>query len=173
VFHLIICGDINYPIESKEKQELNNILNLYNLASVINIPTRVKNNLTSAIDIFVDTTQFGMHTMGSTVNGLSDHNAQMLELHVVNLNSNRKNYKTKNLRNTNFNPINVFQDKLSSELGKNVFDNDNKDVYSIFNCFLNTYLHIFYSFPLPPPPPPQRQKTQKTKKTKRKKKKSI
>ena len=43
---LIICGDINinYLIESKEKQELNNILNSYNLESVINFPTRVKNN---------------------------------------------------------------------------------------------------------------------------------
>ena len=145
MFHLIICGDINYPIESKEKQELNNILNLYNLASVINIPTRVKNNLTSAIDIFVDTTQFGMHTMGSTVNGLSDHNAQMLELHVVNLNSERNNYKTVTIRNTNFNSMNEFKDKLSSELWQDVFENDSTDVDSIFNSFLNTYLQISYS----------------------------
>ena len=28
---------------------------------------------------------------------------------------------------------------------KNVFENDNNDVDSIFNSFLNTYLHIFYS----------------------------
>jgi exonuclease III len=43
---LIICGDINinYLIESKEKQELNNTLNSYNPVSVINFPTRVKNN---------------------------------------------------------------------------------------------------------------------------------
>jgi len=88
--HLIICDDINYLTESKEKQELNNILNSYSLVSVINFPTRVKNNSRSAIDnIFIDTTQFGMYTMGSVVYGLSDHDAEMLELHVVNLNSER------------------------------------------------------------------------------------
>jgi exonuclease III len=61
---LIICGDINinYLIESKEKQELNNIQNSYNLVSVINFPTRIKNNSRSAIDnIFLDTTQFRMY----------------------------------------------------------------------------------------------------------------
>jgi len=39
-------------------------------------------------------TQFEMYTMGSIANGLSDNDAQMLELHVVNLNNKRNNYKT-------------------------------------------------------------------------------
>ena len=49
---LIIGADININClsESKEKQELNNILNSYNLVGVINFPTRVKNNSRSAID---------------------------------------------------------------------------------------------------------------------------
>jgi len=77
---------------------------LYTLVSVINFPIRVKNNLRFAIDnIFIDTTQFGMYTTGSVVNGLSDHDAQMLELHVVNLNSERNSYKTITIRNTDFN----------------------------------------------------------------------
>ena len=87
---LIIWGDINinYLIESTEKQELNIILNSYNFVSVINFPTRVKNNWRSAIDdIFLDTTQFGRYTTCSMVNGLSDHDAQMLESCVANLNS--------------------------------------------------------------------------------------
>jgi exonuclease III len=92
---LIVCGDINinYLIHSKAKQEVNNILNSYNLISVINFPTRVKNNLRSAIDnIFLDTTQFGRYTTCSMVNGLSDHDAQMLELYVANVNSKINNY---------------------------------------------------------------------------------
>ena len=44
-----------------------------------------------------------------------------------------------------FNSINEFKDKLSSELWQNVFDNVNNDVDTIFNSFLNTYLQIFYS----------------------------
>jgi len=41
---LVICGDINinYLIESKEKQELNNIRSLYNLVSVIMLPQESK-----------------------------------------------------------------------------------------------------------------------------------
>jgi len=122
---LIICGDINinYLIESKEKQEINNIINSYNLVIVINFPTRIKNNSRSAIDnIFLDTTQFGMYTTCSVVNGLLDHDVQMLELHVVNLNSNRNDYKTITIRKIYFNTINEFKEKLSSELWQNVFE---------------------------------------------------
>ena len=93
------------------------ILNLYNLVSVINLPTRVKNNSRSAIDnIFLDTNQFGRYTTGSTVNGLLDHDAQMLELYVVNLNSERNNYKTISIRKIDFNLINEFKEKLATEL---------------------------------------------------------
>jgi hypothetical protein len=92
-------------MESKEKQEVNNILNSYNVVSVINFTTRVKNNSRSAIDnIFLDTTQFGMYTTCSMVNGLSDHDAQMLELYVLNLNNKRNNYKT--IRKIDLNSIN-------------------------------------------------------------------
>ena len=84
--------------------------------------------------------------MGSIANGVSDHDPQMLELHVVSLNSKRNNYKTITIRKIDFNSINEFKDKLSSEIWQNVFDNDNKDVDSIFNSFLNTYLQIFYSY---------------------------
>jgi hypothetical protein len=38
-----------------------------------------------------------------------------------------------------------FKIRLSYELWDNVFNADNKDVDSIFNTFLNTYLQIFYS----------------------------
>jgi hypothetical protein len=61
---------------------------------VINFPTRVKNNSRSTIgNIFLDTTQLGRYTTCSMVNGLSDHDVQMLELYVANLNSKRNNYK--------------------------------------------------------------------------------
>jgi hypothetical protein len=69
----------------------------------------------------------------------------MLELHVVNLNNKRNNYKTITIWKTNFSSINEFIDKLSSELWQSVFDNVNKDIDSIFNSFLNTYLQSFYS----------------------------
>jgi hypothetical protein len=94
-------------MESKEKQEVNNILNLYNLVSVINFPTKVKNNSRSAIDnIFLDKIQFEKYTICSMVNGLSDHDVQMLELYVVNLNSKINNYKIITIRKIDFITIN-------------------------------------------------------------------
>ena len=120
---LIICCDIkiNYLIESEEKQELNNALNSYNLVSIISFPTRFKNSSRSAIDnIFLDTTQFGRYKTCSMVNGLSDHDAQALELYVANLNSKRNKHKTVIIRKIYFNSINEFKDKLSSELWQNV-----------------------------------------------------
>ena len=93
--HVIICGDINinYLTESKEKHELNNMLNSYNLVSVINFPTRIKNNSSTTIDnIFLDVSKLGTYTTYPMVNGLSDHDAQLLELNV----GNSRNNKNKN-----------------------------------------------------------------------------
>ena len=98
---LIICGDINitYLSESKEKHELNNILSTYNLISVINFPTRIKNNSSSLIDnIFLDTTKLGKFSTSPVVNGLSDHDAQMLELQVGNLKKSKHKKQTFNYK---------------------------------------------------------------------------
>ena len=97
---LIICGDINinYLSESKEKHELN-ILSTYNLISVINFPTRIKNNSSSLIDnIFLDTTKLGKFSTSPVVNGLSDHDAQMLELQVGNLKKSKHKKQTFNYK---------------------------------------------------------------------------
>jgi hypothetical protein len=77
------------------------------------------------------------------VNGLLDNDAQSLELRVTNIDSKSNNYKTITIRKIDFNTINEFRDKLSSELWQNIFENDNNDVDGIFNSFLNTYLQIF------------------------------
>jgi len=145
---LIICSDININdlTESKEKHELNNILSTYNLVSVINFPVRIKNNSSSTIDnIFLDTTKLRKYTTCPVVNGLSDHDAQMLELHVGNLKKNKHKHKTLIIRKINSNTINEFKDKLSNELWQGVFEHNNDDVNSNFNSFLNVYLQVFYS----------------------------
>jgi hypothetical protein len=79
------------------------------------------------------------------INGISGHDAQLLELHVANLDINRNNYETITIKKIDSNTINEFRDKLSSELWQNVFENDNNDVDGTFNPFLNIYLQIFYS----------------------------
>jgi len=59
----------------------------------------------------------------------------MLELYVANLNSKRNNHKTITIRKIDFNSINEFRDKLSSELWQNVFENVNNDVDTILNSY--------------------------------------
>ena len=135
---LIICGDlnINYLTKSKEKQELNNILSTYNLVSVINFPTRIKNNSSTTIDnIFLDTTTLGKYTVCPVVNGLSDHDAQMLELHVGNLNNNKLKHKSLSIRKIDFNTVAEFTDKLSNELWQSIFEHNNNDANNLFNSF--------------------------------------
>ncbi len=68
-------------------------------------------------------------------NGLSDRDAQVLELYVDDLRNNKNKHTTITLRKINFNTINEFKEKLSSELWQNVFENDNNDVDSILTLF--------------------------------------
>jgi hypothetical protein len=58
--NIIICGDVNvnYLQESDKKSQLNALLNLYNLFSIVQFPTRTYNNYSSAINkISIDTTK--------------------------------------------------------------------------------------------------------------------
>ena len=81
MLHFIICGDINinYLNESKNKNQLDNLLLSYNLASIINFLTRLQNTSVTAIDnIFIDVSQFESYTVTPIINGVSDHDAQLL-----------------------------------------------------------------------------------------------
>ncbi len=64
---------------SAYKHQLDNLLLSYNLYSIINFPTRVQNTSATAIDnIFIDVSQFESYTVNSIINGVSDHDAQLL-----------------------------------------------------------------------------------------------
>ena len=78
-------------------------------------------------------------------NGLSDHEAQILILHNTNIQISRVHHHTK--RQINEFTIREFKLNLSHESWEVICTENNVDV--LFNCFLNTYLRIFYhSFPL-------------------------
>jgi hypothetical protein len=71
-----------------KKKELNDLLNSYNLDSRIQFPTRISNNSRTSIDnIFFDTTKFLNFTISAITNGLSDQDAQILEIYVNKLDS--------------------------------------------------------------------------------------
>ena len=103
-------------------------------------PRRTANNSATLIDnIFVDNRRH--YTIKPHINGLSDHDAQMITLNSFSLPS--SNNEPTYVRNINKNTIAEFQLQLSWEQWDNIFGNNN--VNDMFNNFLNTYLRCYYS----------------------------
>jgi len=66
-------------MESEKKNQLDSLLLSCNLNSIINFPTRVQNTFATAVgNTFIDISQFESYTVTPTLNGLSDHYAQLL-----------------------------------------------------------------------------------------------
>ena len=138
----VICGDvnINYLENCDRRQQLDALLNTYNLIGTVNFPTRIVKVSQTAIDnIYIKKNR--NYTIKPIINGLSDHDAQMIIIDNIILSKQVSNPQY--IRNySNYN-ITKFQEMLSFELWDDVFTNDN--VNNTFNVFLNTYLRIFYS----------------------------
>jgi hypothetical protein len=49
----LICGDINFLVDSDEKRQLEALLNTYNLTCMVNFPTRTQYSSAAAIDNFL------------------------------------------------------------------------------------------------------------------------
>ena len=80
---IIICGDfnINYFNDKQNKQALSSLLTSYSLYSIIDFPMRIHNNSNTMIDnIFINKFKNENYSVSSLINGLSDHDAQVLSL---------------------------------------------------------------------------------------------
>ena len=85
-FNFIICGNINvnYLAESYRKNQLINNLQSIKLSSIINFPTRIGPNSFSIIgNVFIDNFYLNKFDIIPLINGLSDHDAQLLTIHFV------------------------------------------------------------------------------------------
>ena len=147
-YNIIICGDVivNYLIDNNGRSQLDAVLYSYNLAGIFKFPTRFALNSHTAIDnVFTDTSTTGKYDLYPLINGLSDHDAQLL---IANKGQkNEKEWHTYIKRKINKYIIADFQLKLSHETWELVFDGN--DVNKTFSSFLNVFLRIYYSsFPL-------------------------
>jgi hypothetical protein len=82
----IICGDINtnYLTESSKRGQFDAVLISYKLISTVSFPAIIENNSSSTIDnIFIDTSMFENHTISPLINRLSDHDVQMIIIHIL------------------------------------------------------------------------------------------
>jgi len=146
--NIIICGDINinYLDNTNSKLQLDSLLLSYDLYSTVDFPTRISNCSSTAIDnIFIDKFKNTNFTIKPLLNGLSDHDAQILILRDIKIQNLKAHHYTKRLINEF--TISEFILNLSYESWDEIFTEENVD--SVFNSSLNAYLRIFYhSFPL-------------------------
>jgi len=89
----------------------------------------------------LDKSRLEDHTVIPITNGLSDHDAQLLQINTKT--SHRPMSKQKTVRKFNKYTITDFINKLSEELWDGVFNSE--DINDMFNSFLNDYLRSFNS----------------------------
>jgi hypothetical protein len=125
---------------------LHSLLASYNLTSTVYFPTRIQNTSATATDsIFINVSKFDDYIISPIVNGLSDHDAQLIAIN--NLNLKFLNNTPRFIRNIDKHGVFDFKTSLSLVTWDNVFENN--DINSSYNFFLNTYLRVHYSsFPL-------------------------
>ncbi|MDR0751762.1 MAG: hypothetical protein LBF12_04160, partial [Christensenellaceae bacterium] len=147
-YNIIVCGDIkvNYLKDDSRKNQLDTIMHSYNLNGIVTFPTRVDTSTRTIIDnFFIDTTRIDAYDVYPVINGLSDHDAQILILHMVQKPIRRYNNCMKRMINDD--AIANFKMQLSYESWESILEEN--DVNKSFNLFLNTFLRIYYfNFPL-------------------------
>jgi hypothetical protein len=145
----LICGDINtdYLLESSQKKHLSSLLTTYNLSHTVNSATRIQNESSTAIDnIFVDNSRLGSTITLPLINGLSDHDAQLLTINNTHATTKKVSSKQRT-RIINSETLTNFQSLLKQETWQSVYQTQVTN--NMFNSFLNTFLHILEaSFPV-------------------------
>jgi hypothetical protein len=135
----VICSDINinYLENYKKSQQMDALLQTYNLTGTVSFPTRKTNASITAFDnIFTARTK--NYTIYPFINGLSDHEVQILVIENIVHKKQRNGITTK--RDINDQSILEFQLLLSYENWEEIFMEDDAKVS--FNNFLNVYLRL-------------------------------
>jgi hypothetical protein len=136
----VICGDINinYLENCNKRQQLDALLQTYNLIGTVSFPTCKSKASTTAIDnIFITKTK--NYNINPHINGLSDHEAQIIM--VENMVPTKQTNKITTKRDINEQSILEFQLPLSHENWEDIFMEG--DANTSFNKFLNIYLRLF------------------------------
>jgi hypothetical protein len=127
-----MSGDVhvNYVIDNNRKSQLDAVFHSYSLAGIVKFPTGIGLNSHTTTDIvFIDTSTIGKYDLYPLINGLSDHDAQLLILNKGQ--KQEKEYHTYIKRKINKYTIADFRLKLSHEKLEPVFDGN--DVNKIFS----------------------------------------
>jgi len=95
-------------------------------------------------NIFINKCRNENYLVSPLINGLSNHDAQVLSLfNIITPDDTNEFYSYK--KKISKHSINEFQASLSYEMWEDVFSNNDDDTNIIFNNFLNTFLGNFYA----------------------------
>jgi hypothetical protein len=119
----------------------------FNLSQIVDFPTRITNNMATLIDcIFLDTMLVKKVISYPHINGLSDHDAQIVILDSFMIKC-HKNISKKRVHSSNNQTLNNFLIMLQEENWDSVSNTNN--IYEMFNNFQNTLIRNFNnSFPV-------------------------
>jgi len=132
---LVLCGDWNlkFMVNNKKLQELQNLLESYNMMNTVRSPTRITPSTESLIDVIITYKDITILSTAVVDLGLSDHLAQIVEINI----GGEKNRRTKTVVRRQFthNSVEEFKHLLSKEFWN--------DVYNCLdvNCSLEAFLH--------------------------------
>jgi hypothetical protein len=117
-YNIVVCGDINvnYLIYNNRRSQLDAVLHSYNPMGRVEFPTRFGLNSQTAIgNVFIDIFTNRKYDLYPLINGLPDHDAQLL---ILNMGQKKKNEcHTYTKRKINKYTTADFQLKLSHENG--------------------------------------------------------
>jgi len=144
---IVITGDFNICVLTNDHRyvQLNEFLNLFNLNSTINVPTRITHLTKSAIDnIFtnIDDTNYVTKVHNTCI---SDHCGVSIDIECSASNNSEIIYKnSRQFKNENYN---LFEYYLKNEMWDNVL-NVKSDINQSFNMFHDSVL-CYYNLSFP------------------------
>ena len=118
----------------------------YSLHNTVQFPVRIQGNSHTLIDnIFINTFKHDEFSLYPVLNGLSDHDAQIIIISTIPIHDSRNLFHYS--RKIDKYSVNNFKLQFNYELWEEIFTTDNVNIN--FNNFLNTYLRLFYAcFPI-------------------------
>lgn len=140
--NIVIAGDFNLNVlnDTSEIQNFKNILKSHGFYYLIDFPTRIALNTSTAIDNILTNIDKSLTSVTGIITALSDHDGQILELTVPTVNKLGNNFEYVECRDFSKSNMNTFKNMLSNENWLSVYLANVENKFDIFN---NIFQHNF------------------------------
>lgn len=145
---LIFAGDINLNVlvSSREHTNLRNLLKSHKMFYVVDFPTRVQGGSVSSIDNFLTNFNRNQIKIDGIITMLSDHDGQVLEIHLNGVNKTKENlFLNENRRNFSQPNKTLFKNLLKNESWHEVYMAPTEKKFTVFNNIF--YYNFNLAFP--------------------------